>query len=127
MNHEIIQYRQGLKKRLHCGRAKRQELMEQFERSLSCFLEDYPSPTYAELMDAFGPPTVMARVLMENVTAEERERYRKRQSVLKVLAVFLVIILVLYTVYVHFYKEYTIIEFYDELIPVQTVIAQWGY
>ena len=127
MNKSILCYRRALKKALYCSRAKRQELLEQFKISISYFLEDCPEPTYEQLIDAFGPPEEMACILMEKVSAEEKERCRKRRSVLKALAIFLVVMVVLYTVYVHFYKEYTIIEFHDELIPVQTVIAQWGY
>lgn len=127
MNVEIIRYRSRLKKGLHCGRVKRRKLMEQFERSLSCFLEDYPSPTYAELTDAFGSPEEMASVLMENVTEEEQEWYRKRKKLLKILAGLAIALLVVYTVYLYFIKEYSVVVIYDELIPVQSALALRRY
>ena len=127
MNKDIARYRWLLKRNLHCGIRKRRELLKQFNYALSDFMDEYSVPTYSQLSDAFGPPEEMACVLMENVSAEEREQYRIRQIVLKVLTAFVVILFALASMYVFFLKQYTIIEFYDTLIPVQTVISQWGY
>lgn len=126
MNKEIARYRRILKSNLHCGRAKRRTLLDQFEYSLLCFLEDCPSPTYTQLTDAFGPPEDMARVLMESVTKEEKIKYRKQQKLLKILKIAVIVLLAIFAIYTYYYKEYTIIEIYDELTQVQTIVTNGG-
>ena len=122
MNKDIARYRRELKRILHCYGAKRQEILGSFEYALSSFMEECQNPTYTQLTDAFGPPEAMAYVMMEKVSEEEKDRYRRWWVVLKALTVFAVICFVLFSIYTFFWKQFTIIEIYDELAPVQTVI-----
>ena len=41
--------------------------MAQFRQSLFLFLDEVPSPSYNDLVEAFGPPEQMAQVLLEDV------------------------------------------------------------
>ena len=126
MNKNIARYRRGLKRKLHCDRKKRRELLVQFTCTLSDFMDEYPDPTYSQLTDAFGPPEEMTCVLMENVTEEENNQYRKQQKLLKTIKITAIVLLAIFAIYAYFYKEYTVIEFYDELAPVQAIVAMGG-
>lgn len=48
-------------------RELRKLLSNQFQRSLIPLLEDIPSPTYNDLLAAFGPPEEMAKTLLQGI------------------------------------------------------------
>lgn len=124
MNKETARYRRALKKQLHCIGAKRQELLNQFDCSLSCFLEECPSPAYAQLEDAFGPPAEMAGILMEGVSPGAQRRYHAGKTLLKILAGLAAAFFVVFALYVFFDKEYSVVEITGELIPDPTITQQ---
>lgn len=126
MNKETARYRRELKKRLNCGGIKQRELLDQFDNSLSCFLEECPSPTYAQLEEAFGPPAEMAAILMESISPGERKRYHAEKALLKVLAGLAAALFVVFALYVFWQKEFVVIETYDTLIPGNITATQEG-
>jgi hypothetical protein len=94
--------------------------MDEFGGMLDSFLEDNPSPTPDELRAAFGSPEEMARQLSANISAAESLQYSRGVVAKKVLAIVLVVLLALATVYVFFVKEisFTVV---DELIPTDVI------
>ena len=126
MNKDIMRYRRMLKRNLHCGRGKRQQLLKEFSNSLSCFMDEYPDPTYSQLADAFGPPEEMASVMMERVSKDEEKQYQRGHKLLKYLKIAAIVLLAIFAIYTFFEKEYTIIEIYDELMPVGAIVVMGG-
>lgn len=63
MNPDILQYRKELLTAAPKNRKAKRMLCKEFDLSLQPLLEDIPSPTYQDLMDAFGSPSHMAQTL----------------------------------------------------------------
>lgn len=124
MNNEIIRYRRELKKQLHCSTSKRRQLLNQLDDSLSAFLEDYPSPSMEQLHSAFGPPEEMAHVLLDTVTKADLIQHTIKLKALRILAGIAVTLFVLFTLYVFYIKEVTIITFENEITPVTTTYQE---
>ena len=78
----VTRYKKILRRNLSCTGNTKKQLLQKFERSLSVFLEDTPTPDMDELCAAFGPPKEMASVLMAEVPQKEVARYRARKIVL---------------------------------------------
>lgn len=65
-NPDIRHYKRELGKAVRGFRCRKRVLAE-FQCSLSPLLEDQPTPTYADLEEAFGPPDQMAQDLIETI------------------------------------------------------------
>ena len=126
MNKDVARYRRILKRNLRCCRAKRKELMEQFDCVLDTFLEECPMPEYIQLLEAFGPPEEMASIMIGYVSEDEEKNYERVKSLWKYLKIALIVLLAAISLYIFLVKEYTIIEIYDELMPVETIIVMGG-
>lgn len=63
---DICRYGQELKKSVR-GFCLRKQLMAEFARSLAPLLEEFPSPSYEDLVDAFGPPEHLAEMLLHDI------------------------------------------------------------
>lgn len=109
MNHEVMRYERALKKQLRCTLSTKKRLLQQFRVSLDTYLEDNPAPSKADLLNAFGTPEDMGRVLMEAVSTSEIEKYRKRTLFLKIAATIIGAILLIQLIYSLFFKDYTIV------------------
>ena len=109
MKNEIEIYKKALKRNLHCTGKTKRELLRRFDVSLEALLEDCPAPSANDLHMAFGPPEEMARVLMERVPEKEIMRYRRKQTAIKIGGVFLIAVLIAYTIYLCFFKEYNLV------------------
>ena len=120
MNKSVAQYRRALKSMLPCQGPVRRRLMDEFGGMLDSFLEDNPSPTPDELRAAFGSPEEMARHLSANISAAESLQYSRGVVAKKVLAIVLVVLLALATVYVFILKQKPIYVV-DELIPTDVI------
>lgn len=75
MNNAVNNYRHEVEKKLCCLNSTKKQLLLRFDKVLSAYLEDDPSPTYERLAGAFGTPEAMAKTLMSEVSEEERTRY----------------------------------------------------
>lgn len=126
MNKEISCYQRELKKHLHCGIQTRRILGNQFSDSLSGFLEENPEPTYEQLISAFGPPEEMANILMEAVPTSEQLRYRRNNKLVKILCGFAAVLFITFALYVFYMKEFTVVQFYDTVIPDNVISTQEG-
>ena len=62
---DIRRYEQKLRKSVS-GFRLRKHLTQEFQRSLIPLLEELPSPTYEDLVDAFGPPEHLAEALLQD-------------------------------------------------------------
>lgn len=67
MNPDILQYRKELLTAAPKNRKAKRMLCKEFDLSLQPLLEDIPSPTYQDLMDAFGSPSHMAQTLLDSI------------------------------------------------------------
>ncbi len=121
MNHEAALYEKALRKQLHCTGNTKKYLLQQFRSSLSTYLDEHPSPTRADLQDAFGPPEDMAKVLMENVSEAEVKTYRKRTLFLKIITVVLLAIILIQVIYSAFFKDYTLVT--DDSIIIEPAVT----
>lgn len=126
MHSDVSRYRRNLKKQLTCGPLTRKRLLSRFGCSLTPFLEENPSPSYEQLVSAFGSPVEMAAILMQPVSAKEQVRYKTCKKIIRILAVVAAALLICFALYVFFVKEFTIITFRDELIPGTTVTISGG-
>ena len=67
MNPDILQYRKELLTAAPKNRKAKRMLCKEFDLSLQPLLEDIPSPTYQDLVDAFGSPSHMAQTLLDSI------------------------------------------------------------
>lgn len=100
-----VQYRSVLKKQLRCGIAARERLLKKLDGIIVAYLEERGECTMDDLIDAFGPPEEMAKILTAEITPQEQEHYRKNTFLKRGLAVVLAATLAVFTFYVWFYKE----------------------
>lgn len=105
MLNAAAQYRRSLEKKLQCGSETKKRLLAGFDQSLATYMEDANAPAMEDLCAAFGPPEEMAEVLMAEVTSQEQTQHRKNMLCKEILAVILAVILVVFTIYIWFYKE----------------------
>ncbi len=101
----VKQYRKKLSKELHCTRATKKRLLDEFDKLLLNYAEDTPSPTAETLTSAFGTAKDMADTLMESVTVEETVKYNKHQFVKKVFSIILTIAVIIFVIYVFFWMR----------------------
>ena len=125
MNHETLRYEQALKKQLRCTHTTRKHLLRQFHGFLIAFLEDHPSPTEADLRDAFGPPEDMAKVLVENINKAEIAQFDRQQKWKRIMVTILVALLLVLMVYIFFWKEKPVVGV-SEIIEGTTVTSDKG-
>ena len=123
MNKEISRYQGELKKHMHCAVSTKQKLIMQFNDSLSSFLEDQPDPTYEQLIGAFGPPQEMASILMESLSEKQKAHYRFVQKAKKIIVAVLAALFILFSAYVFWEKEFSVITIEGELIPGLSTIV----
>ena len=105
MANAAAQYRRALKKELRCSSSASKRLMGGFNRTLSAYLEEHPSPSADDLIAAFGPPEAMVEVLMAEVTAQEHAIYCKKTLARKILISIAAVILAIFTLYIWFFKN----------------------
>lgn len=114
------QYEKTLKKHLNCSTRTKQVLMNQFSTSLSHFLEENPDSGMPEILNAFGPPEQMAKILMHEVSTKELVQYKKKKQVLRFVSSIMIVAFVLLTIYVYFIKSIPHNE-YNEIIVDEVV------
>lgn len=105
MNHEATRYTKALKKQLHCTGGTKKRLMQQFRGSLDVYLEEHPSPTGADLCQAFSRPEDMAKVLMECVSEAEIKQFDKQKKWKRIIAAIIATLLLALMLYIAFWKE----------------------
>lgn len=120
MKDPIKQYTVTIRKHLHCGGTLRKDLLSQFQNMLSDFREDNPTPTYSQLVAAFGPPEDMADVLMAEISNETHIAFHRTQKFLKIFAGIALAFFIGFTIFTYFIKDVTVITVKDELIPLST-------
>ena len=111
------QYTKHIRNHLHCNRKFRKELLIQFQSILSIFLEDHPAPTYAQLVDAFGPPEETAKALMMKLPESSNRKYLLKLQMLKFILAVVSAIFIGFTIFTYFLKDVTVITVVDELVP----------
>lgn len=116
MNKDTAHYRLALKRQLRCGASVRRQILTRFDDSLARFEEEFPSPTYAQLESAFGPPPEMAAVMMECVSDREKKKYGNRKKLIRIFAGIAAALFIAFTIYVYFLKDITYIS-YDDAYP----------
>lgn len=115
MNKDTARYRRTLKKQLRCGASVRRQILTRFDDSLARFEEEYPSPTYAQLETAFGPPPEMAAVMMEGVSGREAKKYAIRKKLIRIFAGIAAALFIAFSMYVFFEKEFSVVTFEDSI------------
>ena len=85
-NANICRYGRELKKSVR-GFRLRKQLMAEFKHSLAPLLEELPSPSYEDLVDAFGPPEHLAEMLLHEIDVRPLSWKAKVALVVGVIAV----------------------------------------
>lgn len=116
MNSSVARYRRAVKKHLACGTAARKRLMDKLHTMLGAFLDENPTPTEDELHNAFGPPETVAAMLSEEITPEEKARYRRGKILLRSAAAVLLILIVMASAYIFFMKQIPLTTV-DQILP----------
>lgn len=115
MNKDTARYLRALKKQLRCGASARRQILTRFDDSLVHFEEEFPSPTYAQLETAFGPPPEMAAVMMEGVSDRETQKYAIRKKLIRIFAGIAAALFIAFSMYVFFEKEFSVVTFEDSI------------
>lgn len=116
MTASVKKYQNALKKKLYCSGSAKSKLLDQFISSVSAFTEDNPSPTFEELVSAFGPPEEMATVLMAEISEPEKLRYHRAVLLQSAIAGVLVAAFLAFTGYIYICKEYSNITIDDTVV-----------
>ena len=114
MTAAIEQYKRRLKRRLHCDSTMKRRLMDRFEGMLNVYLGDsgWPAswPGKQDLENAFGTPDQMARILMDEIPADILAKYQRRRQILRIIAAVAVAALLAQSIYLMFFKPFTIVS-----------------
>ena len=116
----VSQYKAEVKRTLSCCSSAKARLLTKLDSCLELYLEEHPSPTNEDLINAFGPPEEMSNVLMNELSAEETQNYHKFVIIKRAITAVLLTLLIFLTVYVFFIKEYNNITIIDETIVNET-------
>lgn len=89
MTAAIEQYKRMLKQHLICDSTTKQWLMDRFDKMLNVYLGDsgWPAswPGMQDLENAFGSPEQMAEILMNEIPACRRAKYRRNRLIIRVI------------------------------------------
>lgn len=121
MNHETALYEKALRKQLHCTGNAKKHLLQQFRSSLAAYLDEHPSPTGADLRDAFGPPEDMSKILMESVSEAEIARFYQQRKWKRIIAAIIATLLLTLMLYIAFWKEKPITS--NDSIVIEPIIT----
>ncbi len=121
MNHETAHYEKALNDQLRCTGNVKRRLLRHFRDSLEAFLEDHPSPTADDLRNAFGPPEVMANILMESVSQGDRMKYWRYQKMKRAVIVILTVLFMIYVGFILFWKQKPITSTNEIIIDPVTI------
>jgi len=77
-------YLSHVRRCLTCSAARRRALMPQVRQTVDRHLQENPDATYADLVDAFGPPQSFALVVLDPVDPAEVAAAQRRRFLLPV-------------------------------------------
>ena len=106
MNIQTKRYLWQLRSQLSCPIWVRRRLLASFLPTMELYLQENPKPSRAELLDNFGPPAQMARVMLEHVYKSERQQYHKNRLILRCAMSAIAVMLVTCCIYVMFFMEW---------------------
>ena len=86
---------------------------------LHTYLEENPSATATDMETAFGSSDEMSRVLMDELTHQEHEQYRRIKILTRIIAAVLLVAFSLFAIYIYFIKEIPV-EYHYEGSIVET-------
>lgn len=112
MNHSALLYSRRVNRHLQCSPNGKIRLLESFTPNLEMYLEEHPDASYNDFCEAFGPPADMAATLLLEATSQEKQTYRRGRLLLRITAGALCAMLLLFSAYVFFIKEFRV-SFHD--------------
>lgn len=121
MNICVSQYKDRVKRNLSCCSSAKARLLAKLDTYLEFYLDEHSSPTVDDLINAFGPPEEMSKVLMNELSANEVQNYHKFVIIKRTMAAMLLGVLILFTAYIFFIKEYNNITIIEEAIINETL------
>ena len=89
MTKELLRYHRQVRKALDCPKSMRDRFLADARRMTDNFLAENPGATMGELQSAIGKPNQLAAMFLDSVNSDAVERYRKRKSLVKQIAVIL--------------------------------------
>ena len=101
----VKQYERKLKQNLNCFSKTKSALIGSFRRSLEDFLVENSEPTFDALVEAFGTPEEMAKILMADVSSKELASRKVLLYVKRAIAVVLVLLFLALTYHVYVQKS----------------------
>lgn len=102
---QATQYRNSVYGSLRCSTAPKKRLLAKLDRLLDSYAEEHDDVSMDSLTAAFGAPAEMAVTLMDDVTVEEKEQYRKQNTAKKAVFCALLAIIAAFTVWLYIFKE----------------------
>lgn len=120
MNAFVLQYKDGVKRNLSCCNSAKARLLTKLDSFLDLYLEEHPSPTNEDLINAFGPPEEMSKVLMNELSADEMQNYHKSVIIKRTITAMLLALLIFLAAYIFFIKEFNDISVINEAIINET-------
>ena len=91
MTKELLRYHRQVKKALDCPKSMRDRFLADARRMTDDFLVENPGATLDELQSAIGKPNQLAAMFLEGADSDAVERYRKRKSWVKQIAIMLLV------------------------------------
>lgn len=101
-------YLRELRCQLRCSRKVKNRLLEQFTAYQQRAIDE--ALDYDQMVTLFGPPEEMAQTLMVEITRKEQDTFIRNKLIQKIVAIFMVVSFVCFSLYILFVKEITTIE-----------------
>lgn len=115
MSKYVYTYLNAVKKKMLCSGAEKKQILSAFAQNVERYEEENESADLQHLCENFGSPEEMAAELMKDITPEQQNAYRKKKTVLRVIAGVLVAVLAAAAIYIFFIKQKPIMA-YEEII-----------
>lgn len=113
------QYRNQIKRKLRCTPSTKKQLLEKFDSMFNTYREENPCASAVDVEMAFGSSDEMARILMDEITPQEYEQYRRVKTFAHIIAAILLAAFALFTIHIYFMKEVPV-EYHYEGSIVET-------
>lgn len=99
MNCVVISYRKALKRALRCPFWVKKQFLVQFDKMIQPLLEEIGTPSYTDLVQAFGSTSALAVSMLNEVPPEQQERWKLYKRILIALGIVMFILVFAFLIY----------------------------
>ena len=99
MSRVINSYRKALKRDLRCPFWVKKQFLVQFDKMIQPLLEEMGTPSYTDLVQAFGSSSTLAVSMLNEVPPEQQERWKLYKKFFIALGIVMFVLIFAFLVY----------------------------